>query len=48
MYLHFCLRNPNLLLNQCKNSTEYLQTLSTKKYDEIKSFLVSLSGEPEL
>eukprot|EP00099_Drosophila_melanogaster_P021982 NP_649332.1 uncharacterized protein Dmel_CG7634 [Drosophila melanogaster] len=44
IFLKHVRKNPNLLLNQCKNSTEYLQTLSTKKYDEIKSFLKILEA----
>lgn len=34
-------RNPNLLLDQCKNSREFLRVLTLKKYDEIKKFMVS-------
>ncbi|XP_043649000.1 uncharacterized protein LOC122617276 isoform X2 [Drosophila teissieri] len=44
IFLKHVRKNPNLLLDQCKNTTEYLRTLSTKKYEEIKSFLKILEA----
>ncbi|XP_016959551.1 uncharacterized protein LOC108030890 isoform X1 [Drosophila biarmipes] len=44
VFLKHVRRNPNLLLNQCKRSTDYLQPLTLKKYDEIKHFLKMLEA----
>ncbi|XP_068142320.1 outer dynein arm-docking complex subunit 4 isoform X1 [Drosophila tropicalis] len=35
-------RNPNLLLNQCKYSKDYLGLLTTKQYETVKKFLKML------
>uniref|UniRef100_A0A6P4FFC1 Uncharacterized protein LOC108050659 n=1 Tax=Drosophila rhopaloa TaxID=1041015 RepID=A0A6P4FFC1_DRORH len=44
IFLKHVRKNPNLLLDQCKNSNEYLKTLTMKKYDEIKHFLKMLEA----
>ncbi|XP_017001873.2 outer dynein arm-docking complex subunit 4 [Drosophila takahashii] len=44
IFLKHVRKNPNLLLDQCKKSTEYLQPLTLKKYDEIKNFLKMLEA----
>ncbi|XP_052844028.1 uncharacterized protein LOC128257190 isoform X1 [Drosophila gunungcola] len=44
IFLKHVRKNPNLLLDQCKKSNEFLKTLTFKKYDEIKNFLKMLEA----
>lgn len=37
-------KNPNLLLDQCKNSRPFLETLSNKQYDIVRRFMVSIES----
>ncbi|KAH8295838.1 hypothetical protein KR018_011691, partial [Drosophila ironensis] len=37
-------KNPNLLLDQCKNSKSFLKNLSTSKYEDLKTFLKMLEA----
>lgn len=34
--------NPSLLLRQCKNSRQFLETLVNKQYDVVRRFIVSI------
>ncbi|XP_022222891.1 uncharacterized protein LOC111074426 [Drosophila obscura] len=42
VFLKKLLRNPTLLLEQCRNSKYFLGALNKKKYDELKKFLKML------
>ncbi|XP_034659403.1 uncharacterized protein LOC117895684 [Drosophila subobscura] len=42
IFLKKLLRNPTLLLDQCKNTKHFLGALNKKKYDELKKFLKML------
>ncbi|XP_034659401.1 uncharacterized protein LOC117895683 isoform X1 [Drosophila subobscura] len=42
VFLKQLLKNPTLLLEQCKNSKYFLGALNKKKYDELKKFLKML------
>ncbi|XP_017072286.1 uncharacterized protein LOC108108692 [Drosophila eugracilis] len=44
IFLKHVRKNPTLLLDQCKKSYEFLQTITTKKYDELKGFLKMLEA----
>ncbi|KAH8239045.1 hypothetical protein KR032_000244 [Drosophila birchii] len=44
IFLKHIQKNPNLLLDQCKNSRYFLRALTLKKYDEIKKFMKMLQA----
>ncbi|KAH8286471.1 hypothetical protein KR054_009817 [Drosophila jambulina] len=44
IFLKHVQKNPNLLLDQCKNSRHFLRALTIKKYDEIKKFMKMLEA----
>ncbi|KAH8322229.1 uncharacterized protein [Drosophila kikkawai] len=44
IFLKHLQKNPNLLLDQCKNSKHFLRALTIKKYDEIKKFMKMLQA----
>ncbi|XP_034479267.1 uncharacterized protein LOC117785397 [Drosophila innubila] len=41
-------KNPSLLLNQCKRSKNFLQTLSSKQYDIVRQFMKMLQSRNPL
>ncbi|XP_070135746.1 uncharacterized protein [Drosophila bipectinata] len=44
VFLRHIRRDPGLLLDQCKNSSEFLRTTTNKKYSEVKTFLKMLEA----
>ncbi|XP_030375442.1 uncharacterized protein LOC115624752 [Scaptodrosophila lebanonensis] len=44
LFLRNLRKNPNLLLEQCKNSKDYLSALTTKQYDVVMKFLKMLQA----
>ncbi|KAH8259549.1 hypothetical protein KR026_006185 [Drosophila bipectinata] len=44
VFLRHIRKDPGLLLDQCKNSSEFLRTTTNKKYSEVKTFLKMLEA----
>lgn len=41
LFMKMLCKNPNLLLSQCKESSYFLQQLSSKQYEIVRKFMVS-------